>query len=171
MQCLGWETKVSQAGRRPFAFPSTSPWRDPAPCPVLTRLEKKQKAVPGWSRHGATTRCQQRVPKACSRYLSVGERKLPVRSPHGPKPPRQLAKQKTLLAESLIPGKKTWVCAKASLYCTLGICDTFMVLIDLNNLNALNRLNKLRLSAVYSWLIAVSTSSRRQAQISSDIFV
>src|SRR5215471_7094573 len=58
-------------------------------------------------------------------------------------------------------------------YCTLCVCDTFVVLIVLNDLNVLNHLNQRRSLArqAYSRLIAVSTSSRRQAQISNDIFV
>ena len=109
----------------------------------------------------------------CSLYLSVAEKKPRAKNQHGPKTPRPPPQREMLRPEWSTPGKKAGGCVRALPYCTAGACNVSTVLIDLNNLSALNRLNQRRSLArqAYSRLIAVSTSSRRQAQISNDIFV
>lgn len=170
---LGIGNKSRTSGSAAVRIPIHQPMARPSAVPGINAIRKevisRPRVVPAWSHNSPPTARPMNV-----LTIFVGGGKKAARKKPAWTKTSQAASAVRDVASGMIDSREKNQGARGGItYYTLCVCDTFVVLIVLNDLNVLNHLNQRRSLArqAYSRLIAVSTSSRRQAQISNDIFV
>src|SRR5262245_50025540 len=163
--------KSLTSGSAAVRIPSHQPMARPSAVPGINAIRKevisRPRVVPAWSHNSPPTARPMNV-----LTIFVGGGKKAARKKPAWTKTSQAASAVRDVASGMINSREENQGAREGItYCTLYVCDTFVVLIVLNDLNVLNNQRPSLARQAYSRLIAVSTSSRRQAQISNDIFV
>src|SRR5262244_4035226 len=168
---LGIGNKSLTSGSAAIRIPIHQPMARPSAVPGINAIRKevisRPRVVPAWSHNSLPTARPMNV-----LTIFVGGGKKAARKKPAWTKTSQAASAVRDVASGMINSREENQGAREGItYCTLCVCDTFVVLIVLNDLTVLNNQRRSLARQAYSRLIAVSTSSRRQAQISNDIFV